>query len=52
MRADIHELVINGVQLFAQDTGYLTGRIGGGVGSFGVDEVNDGLGLREVHLAA
>ena len=51
MRADVHETVVDGVQLFAQNACNLTGRVGGGIGSLGVNEVNDGLGLREVHLA-
>ena len=51
MRADVHETVVDGVQLFAQNARNLTGRVGGGIGSLGVNEVNDGLGLREVHLA-
>ena len=51
MRADVHETVVDGVQLFAQNARNLTGRVGGGVGGFRVNEVDDGLGLREVHLA-
>ena len=51
MRADVHETIVDGVQLFAQNARHLTGRVGGGIGSLGVNEVNDGLGLREVHLA-
>ena len=51
MRADVHETVVDGVQLFAQNARNLTGRVGGGVGSLGVNEVDDGLSLREIHLA-
>ncbi len=35
----------------AQDACDLSCRVGGGVCGLGVNEVNDGLGLREVHLA-
>ena len=51
MRADVHETVVDGVQALAQNARNLTGRVGGGIGSLGVNEVDDGLGLREVHLA-
>ena len=37
-----------GSKLFAQNARNLTGRVGGGIGSLGVNEVDDGLGLREV----
>ena len=51
MRADVHETVVDGVQLFAQNARNLTGRVGGGVGGFRVNEVDDGLGLGQAELA-
>lgn len=40
-----------GIQALAQNARNLTGRVGGGVGGFRVNEVDDGLSLREIHLA-
>lgn len=52
MRADIHELIVDRVQLCAQDARNLPGSIGGGVCRLGVDEVDDRLCLRQIHLSA
>ena len=52
MRADIHELIVDRVQLCAQDARNLPGSIGSGVCRLGVDEVDDRLCLRQIHLSA
>ena len=50
MRADVHELIVDRVQLFPQNARNLPASIGGGVRRLGVDEVDDRLCLRQIHL--
>ena len=52
MRADIHELIVDRVQLFPQNARDLPASIGGGVCRLGVDEVDDRLCLRQIQLPA
>ena len=52
MRADIHELIVDRVQLFPQNARDLPASIGGGVCRLGVDEVDDRLRLRQIQLPA
>ena len=51
MRAQIDPAVVDRVDLFADRTCNLSGGVCRRVGSFGVDEIDHGLSLRQVHLA-
>jgi hypothetical protein len=51
MAAKVGQGPVDGVQLFLQRAAYLTGGVGGGVGSFRFNQVNDGLRLGQVQLA-
>ena len=51
MAAKVHQVVVNGGQLFLQDPAYLSRSIGGGVGGVRFDQIDDGLRLGQVQLA-
>ena len=51
MRADIDPAVIDGVNFPADRTGDLTGGVRCGVGGLGIDEIDDGFCLRQIHPA-
>ena len=50
MAAQIRQLVINGSQLLLQGTPYLSGGVGGGIGGFCLNQIDDRLRLGQSQL--
>ena len=46
MAAQIRQVIIDGIQLLLQNSAHLTGCIGGGIGRFRFNQVNDRFRLR------